>query len=112
MPPFVIKCENLNGHNSMLNKKRIAEQKRREKIRSDPVKAEELRRKDRERYHRKKAEGKIIALSEMPARARRLNQKRNKINFGNYCTRQKRKEELNKVHENENIVDRDISPSI
>ncbi|XP_064292767.1 protein FAM133-like [Plodia interpunctella] len=40
----------------LLDKKRIAERKRKEKIKSDPVKAEELRRKESERYHKKKAE--------------------------------------------------------
>lgn len=72
-----------------LERKRVSERKRKEKIKNDPVKLEELRKREKERYHKKKAEGKIVPLSEMPPRARRLQQKRNRINFKTYYERKK-----------------------
>ncbi|KAF9408110.1 hypothetical protein HW555_012084, partial [Spodoptera exigua] len=93
-------------HAECLERKRMAERKRKEKIRNDPVKLEELRRKERERYHKKKAEGKILPLSEMPPRARRVQQKRN---------REKRALLENTKQANqicETINDERISPSI
>lgn len=58
-----------------LENKRNAERKIKEKIKKDPVKLEELRRKERESYHRKIGEGKIVPLSKMPPRTRRAHQK-------------------------------------
>lgn len=48
----------------------------------------------------------------MPARARRLKQKRNKINFRNYYKRQKQQKELLKLQENDNSGETNISTSI
>ncbi|KAF9424564.1 hypothetical protein HW555_000375 [Spodoptera exigua] len=102
-------------HAECLERKRMAERKRKEKIRNDPVKLEELRRKERERYHKKKAEGKILPLSEMPPRARRVQQKRNRVNFKAYYERKKRALLENTKQANqicETINDERISPSI
>jgi hypothetical protein len=86
----------------MLENKRLAERKRKENIRNDPEKIAELRRRERERYHKKKAAGRFISLSEMTPRARRVQQKRNRRNFKAYYERQKEKLRAEKtIHESE-----------
>lgn len=48
-----------------LTKKRIAEKLRRERIKRDALRYSEFKAKDRERYYRKKREGKIWSLKDM-----------------------------------------------
>lgn len=45
-----------------------SEQRRRDKIKSDPQLYEEFKRKERERYHRRKEEGKIKDISKLSNR--------------------------------------------
>lgn len=49
-------------------KKRIAERRRKEKIKKDPILYERQKQKDRERYAKRKAEGKVNKMSERPRR--------------------------------------------
>ncbi|XP_039300411.1 glutamic acid-rich protein [Nilaparvata lugens] len=51
--------------------KKMSMRKAREKLRSDPVKYEEIKAKDRNRYRRKKEEGKVKLIGEMSNRDQR-----------------------------------------
>ncbi|RZF36459.1 hypothetical protein LSTR_LSTR009555 [Laodelphax striatellus] len=51
--------------------KKMSMRKAREKLRSDPVKYEEIKAKDRDRYRRKKEEGKVKLIGEMSNRDQR-----------------------------------------
>ena len=86
--------------------KKESEQKRRDKIRNDPILYEEAKKRERERYHKRKAEGKIKNISQLSAREKRVRRqkwvKKNKkisleqeksrgtirINYYKYSTRQ------------------------
>lgn len=46
--------------------KKIKERVRKAKIKSDPIEYELFKEKDRQRYAKKKAEGKILKLNERP----------------------------------------------
>lgn len=62
-----------------LERKRILERNRKMRIKNDPVLRAELKRKDRERYYKKKAEGKIINRSQMDPQALQILRLRNLI---------------------------------
>lgn len=54
-----------------MEKKRVAEKLRRERILDDPVKGEVYRQKERERYHERKRLGKIKSIDELTDREKR-----------------------------------------
>lgn len=60
-------------------RKRLAEQKRRKKIRSDPVLREEYLRKERERYVKKKAAGVVVPRSALTSQKLRALRKKNLV---------------------------------
>lgn len=70
-------------------KRRLYEQKRKQRIKSDPVLREEFLRKDRERYARRKAAGLIIPRTAMNPRRLRNLRKRNLASANAYYKRKK-----------------------
>lgn len=60
-------------------RKRLAEQKRRQKLRSDPLLREEYLRKERERYLKKKAAGVVVPRSAMTSQKLRNLRKKNLV---------------------------------
>ncbi|CAB3234211.1 unnamed protein product [Arctia plantaginis] len=77
-----------------LEKKRLAERRRLQKIKNDPALYEEFKIKDRARYYKKKEQKKVVPISEMTPRRQRTQRKRNRDNFKAYYSRQKNKKRL------------------
>lgn len=59
--------------------KKDAERRRREHIKNDPQLYEGAKRKERERYHERKQQGKVKLVSEMPARLQKAKRKSWKV---------------------------------
>ncbi|XP_063635351.1 sex determination protein fruitless isoform X9 [Cydia splendana] len=74
-----------------LEKKRIAERNRRSKIARDPALHEKMKEYDRQRYLKKKAEGKIKPIHELPPRLRKIRRDRNRISYRKYKTEKQKK---------------------
>ncbi|XP_028174327.1 apical junction molecule-like [Ostrinia furnacalis] len=64
-----------------LEKKRIAERLRKERIRSDPVLMALYKEKNKEMYIRKKERGEVIPMNLLPKKEQALRRKRNRENF-------------------------------
>lgn len=65
-----------DSRKELLRKKRIAEKKRRERIKSDPELYKEYLKKERARYAQRKEEKKIRTINELPPRLQRLQRKK------------------------------------
>lgn len=74
-------------------KKRLAEKKRREIIKSNPELHNEVKDKARERYYKRKSEGKIIPIHEMEGQKKRTIREQNRLKSRLYRKRKKEREE-------------------
>lgn len=79
--------------------KKLSMRKAREKMRSDPLKHEEVKAKDRERYKRKKEEGKIKLIGEMNRREQRRIRQEWKKRSKKYRSKKKIVEEIHEYIE-------------
>lgn len=77
-----------------LEKKRLAEHRRLERIRSDPERYADFKAKQRESYHKRKAAKKILPVSEMTAKKQKIIRKRNRDNFRAFYHRKKQRKRL------------------
>ncbi|KAI8422252.1 hypothetical protein MSG28_006140 [Choristoneura fumiferana] len=89
----------------ILKRKRLAEQKRQERIRNDPVLYQQQKDNNRKRYLKRKQEKKLLPISEMTEKDRKKTRKRNRENFRAYYRR--KKEKRLDIIEDEVIVDVD-----
>lgn len=85
-----------------LEKKRIAEQKRKSKLKNNPEQHEKLKKEDRDRYHKNKVEKKILPIAQLPSQKRKILRERNRINSMRY---RKRKKNTARIIENEELID-------
>lgn len=81
-------------------KKRETERKRRENIKNNPDLYEEAKQKERERYHKRKQEGKIVTIDELSSRERRKKRKMWKQSAKKYRENHKKSENVANSCEN------------
>lgn len=85
-----------------LQKKRIAERKRKARLKNNPEEHEKLKEEDRNRYHKKKAEKKILSIPQLPSQKRKIVRERNRINSMRY---RERKKNTARITDNEELID-------
>lgn len=71
-------------NSEILRKKREREKKRRDELKRNPEKYEEAKKKESERYLKRKAEGKITLINDLSERGKRLKRKQWKVNNKQY----------------------------
>lgn len=74
--------------------KKLSMRKSREKMRSDPMKHEEAKAKDRDRYKKNREEGKIKLVGEMSSRDKRIVRNAWKIRSEKYRSKKKSEKEI------------------
>lgn len=75
----------------ILEYQKLAQRRRRAKIKQDPARYAEIKEKDRMKYYRLKAENKIVPINDLSPACRDLLRKRNRDNFKAYYVRHKEK---------------------
>lgn len=88
---FMMARTERNNRSTDKRRKQVKEcmKRLRENIKSDPVRYEEAKRKERERYHARKASGKIKAVSDMSEREKRATRRKWKERSKRYYQRKK-----------------------
>ncbi|CAG4942846.1 unnamed protein product [Parnassius apollo] len=75
-----------------LAKKRLSERRRKARIKSDPELYAVHKEKDRQRYYKRKNEGKIKSVSELDPRQQRIFRERSRISSNKHNLKRRRKE--------------------
>lgn len=75
-----------------LVKKRLAERRRKARIKSDPELYAVHKEKDRQRYYKRKNEGKIKPVSELDPRQQRIFRERSRMSSNKHNLKKRRKE--------------------
>lgn len=84
-----------------LEKRRIRDRERSERIKNDPVLYQQKKERDRNKYHQRKRENKVVPVSDMPLKLQKVVRQRNRENFRAYYRRQKVKKALKVIQETE-----------
>lgn len=101
----------------ILEQQKLRQQRSREKIKNNPALYAAFKEKDRERYHKKKSEGKMLSIDqETPTRKKQI-RKRNRENFKAYYNRRKQSKALEiiqeiSLNETESEVNVNLAPNV
>lgn len=86
---IVNKAANSKKREEQLEKKRLAERKRIQKIKEDPEAHSAYLASQRKRYQQRKRKGQIKSMSQLDPRSQRVQRKRNRVNIKNFRLRKK-----------------------